>query len=395
MTTTDDVEGAATAGGAQDAGCDCGRDCPPYSPAQGIKEVRAADGPVMAGDVVGGDRVVGFAYVPPQTGTAAGSPHDRLLTEGDGALVSPPARPVPALRPPGPGDERLPHDRLPERSVVPAARRSRCLPAAVRDLLEDGSGPWSRVLPPLARRVREARHELWLSGGAPRELLSGRGRDAVRDLDLTGTAPAGHFAQLARRTLEEDGETYELRTPVSPDTLVCTVLDDDQSTPLMEYRGLGMGGFAFPATGTDLVADSRQRDFTVNSVLYDFERHLILDPSERGLPHLKKDERVLAPVDPSSDPRIQAALALRAVKFLVRWEADGPVDTRELCAWTGEFPDDLADRVRERGDQAWAQLLALHHECLGGVEADRQTAVASALGRSVERLLRTLLGSSG
>ncbi|MER5832830.1 hypothetical protein ABT116_18715 [Streptomyces sp. NPDC002130] len=393
MTTKDDVEGAAVADGTPDAGCDCGRDCPPYSPAPAAEEVRAPDGPVMAGDVVGGDRVVGFAYVPPQPGTPAGAPHDRLLTEGDGGLVSPPPRAVPALRPPGPGDERLPHDRLDRQFVVPAARQSRCLPAAVHDLLAGGSAPWSQVLPQLARTVRGAGHELWLSGGAPRELLSGRGRDAVRDLDLTGTAPAGRFAELARRTLEEDGETYELRTPVSPDTLVCTVLDDDELTPLMDYRGLGAGGFAFPATGTDLVADSLQRDFTVNSVLYDFERHLVLDPGERGLPHLTGPRRVLAPVGLSSDPRVQAALALRAVKFLVRWETDGPVNTGELLAWTGEFPDDLAGRVRERGDQAWAQLLALHHECLGGVEADRQTAVASTLGPSVERLLRTLLGS--
>ncbi|MEU6682193.1 hypothetical protein [Streptomyces sp. NPDC046832] len=392
MTTTDDVEGAAIADGTPDAGCDCGRDCPPYSPAPRTGEVRAPDGPVMTDDVVGGDRVVGFAYVPPRAGTPAGTPHDRLLTAGDGGLVSPPARPVPALRPPGPGDERLPHDRLEEHCVVPAARQDRCLPAAVRDLLADGS--WSRVLPRLARTVRGAAHELWLCGGAPRELLTRRGRDAVRDLDLTGTAPAGRFAELARRTLEEDGETYELRTPVSPDTLVCTVLDDDEQTPLLEYRGLGVGGFAFPATGTDLVSDTLQRDFTVNSVLYDFERHLVLDPGERGLSHLKGTARVLAPVALSSDPRVQAALALRAVKFLVRWEADGSVDTDELRAWTGGFPDDLAGRVRERGDQAWAQLLALHHESLGGVAADRQTAVASTLGRGVERLLSTLLGSS-
>ncbi|MGA5897315.1 hypothetical protein [Streptomyces venetus] len=392
MTVTDDVEGAGTAGH-EALGCHCGRGCPPYSPASRTEDVRGPDGPVMTGDLVDGERVVGFAYVPPQAGTPAGARHDRLLTEGDGGRTAPPRRPVPALRPPGPGDERLPHARLPEKVVVPAARRSPCLPAAVNDLLADGSAPWARVLPPLARAARAAGHELWLSGGAPRELLSGRGREAVRDLDLTGTAPAGHFAELARGTLEEDGETYELRTPVSPDTLVCTVLGEDQSTPLVEYRGLGVGGFGFPATGTDLVADSGQRDFTVNSVLYDFARHLVLDPSERGLPHLSAPERVLAPVVRSSDPRVQAALALRAVKFLARWEADGPVDTSELRAWTEEFPEDLAGRVRERGDQAWAQLVALHHECLGALPAHRQTAVASALGPSVEHLLKTLLGS--
>ncbi|MFC5219799.1 hypothetical protein [Streptomyces coerulescens] len=264
----------------------------------------------------------------------------------------------------------------------------------MNDLLVDGSAPWARVLHPIARTIRAAGHELWLSGGATRELIAGRGREAVRDLDLTGTAPAGRFAELARQTLEEDGETYELRTPVSPDSLVCTVLDTDLSTPLIEYRGLGLGGFGVPATGTDLVADSRQRDFTVNSILYDFERHLVIDAGERGLLHLSAPARALVPGDRSTDPLIRTALALRAVKFLVRWEADGPVDTRELRAWTAEFPHDLADQVRERGDHTWAQVQALHNECLGDVPADRQTTAASTLGPAVEHLLKTLLGST-
>ncbi|WP_432193590.1 hypothetical protein [Streptomyces sp. bgisy027] len=341
-----------------------------------------------------GERVLGFTYVPPQAGLPAAAHHDRLLTEGDGHGARSAQRAVPAARPPGGGDERLPHDRLPEKAVVPAARRSPCLPAAVNDLLADGSAPWTRVLHPIARTIRAVGHELWLSGGAPRELVAGRGREAVRDLDLTGTAPAGRFAELARRTLEEDGETYELRTPVSPDTLVCTVLDTDLSSPLIEYRGLGLGGFGVPATGTDLVADSRQRDFTVNSILYDFERHLVIDAGENGLRHLSAPKRALVPVERSTDPLVRAALALRAVKFLVRWENDAPVDTCELRSWTDEFPHDLAGRVRERGDQAWAQVQALHNECLGDVPADRQTATASTLGPGVEYLLKTLLGST-
>ncbi|MFJ8590953.1 hypothetical protein [Streptomyces sp. NPDC093598] len=389
MTCTDDVEGAGTAE-AEAPECHCGRNCPPYSPSPGAVELRAPDGAVMVGDLVDGERVAGFAYVSPREGEPSGE-HDRLLTEEDRGRAAPPQRAVPVVRPTGPGDERLPHDRLPERVVVPAARRSPCLPAAVNDLLADGS--WGRLLRPIARTVRAAGHELWLCGGAPRELLSGHGREAVRDLDLTGTAPAGRFAELARRTLQEEGETYELRTPVSPDSLVCTVLGSDQSSELIEYRGLGLGGFGFPATGTDLAADSGQRDFTVNTLLYDVQRHLVLDPGERGLAHLSVPGRALVPVDRSADPVIRAALALRAVKFLVRWEADGPVDTHELRAWTAEFPDDLAGHVRERGDQAWAHVEALHHECLGGVPADRQTAVASTLGPGVESLLKTLLGS--
>ncbi|QBJ93229.1 hypothetical protein D0Z67_25050 [Streptomyces seoulensis] len=390
MTCTDDIGDAGTAEATE---CGCGRGCPPHSPAAPEPERRGPHGPVMTGDVVDGESVLGFGYEPPPQGTPPGARYDRLLAESDLGSASPPLRPVPAARPPAPGDDRLPHHRLPKTAVVPAARRSRCLPAAVRDLLADGSAPWATVVEPVARRVRAAGHELWLTGGASRELLSEHGREAVRDLDLTGTAPAGRYAELAREALEEDGESYELRTRVSPDSLVCTVYDVGLSTALLEYRGLGQEGFGFPATGTDLAADSRQRDFTVNSILYDFERHLVIDPSGRGLSDLAVPGRALTPANRSSDPLIRSELVLRAVKFLVRWEAEGPVDTRELCAWTAEFPDDLAGAVRERGDTAWQRLCALHHECLGTVQAERQSAAARSLGPSVERLFEALLGS--
>ncbi|WP_329222159.1 hypothetical protein OG352_33735 [Streptomyces sp. NBC_01485] len=257
-------------------------------------------------------------------------------------------------------------------------------------LLTTVSSPWAQVIGPITGAMRAAGHELWLSGGAPRELLSGHGPEAVRDLDLTGTAPAGRFVELTRQALEEDGETYELRIPVSPDTLVCCVLGDDPSAPLVEYRGLGVGDFGFPATGTDLVADSLQRDFTVNSILYDVERHLVIDASERGLEDLAVPGRALVPVNTSSDPLVQASVAVRAMKFVVRWEADGPVDTDELRAWAQGLPDDLACRVRERAPQNWSRLRTLHRECLDGVPTDRQTAVAGILGPGVENLVRAL-----
>ncbi|MGW3340589.1 hypothetical protein ACWDCL_24280 [Streptomyces sp. NPDC001009] len=390
MTCTDGIGDDQAAEAAE---CRCGRGCPPHSPTAAEPERRGPHGPVMTGDMVDGESVLGFAWEPPARGTPPGARYDRLLTESDLGSASPPPRPVPAARPPAPGDDRLPHHRLPDTAVVPAARRSRCLPAAVRDLLADGSAPWARVIEPVARVVRATGHELWLVGGASRELLSEHGREAVRDLDLTGTAPAGRYAELAREALEENGETYELRTRVSPDSLVCTVYDVDLSTPLLEYRGLGQDGFGFPATGTDLATDSRQRDFTVNSILYDFERHIVIDPSGRGLPDLAVPGRSLTPANRSSDPVVRSELVLRAVKFLVRWEAEGPVDIRELCAWTAEFPDDLVGEVRERGDAAWQRLCALHDECLGNTPAEPQSAAAHSLGTGVERLFEALLGS--
>lgn len=393
MTCTEDVEGVDAAGGEAPL-CHCGRDCPSYVPVRTPAERRAPDGPVMGGDLVAGERVLGFTYVPPPEETPESARDDRLLTEGEGPGSLSVRHAVPAVRPSGPGDDRLPHDRLAATAVVPAARRSPCLPTAVNDLLTDGSRP-ARVLRRIARTLRASGHELWLSGGAPRELLAGRGREAIRDLDLTGTAPAGRFAEAARQAVEEDGETYELRPRVSPDTLVCTVFEPDRPSSLIDYRGLGLGDMPFPATGTDLTADSRQRDFTVNSLLYDFERHLVIDASGKGLRHLSGPARALVPCEPFTDPVIRAELALRAVKFLVRWADDIEVDTDELSAWTREFPHDLTDLVRRRGERTWARLQALHHDCLSDAPEDQQKAVAKTLGPAVQQLIEALLRTTG
>lgn len=51
--------------------------------------------------------------------------------------------------------------------MVPAARRSPCLPSAVNGLLTTVSSPWAQVIGPITGAMRAAGHELWLSGGAP------------------------------------------------------------------------------------------------------------------------------------------------------------------------------------------------------------------------------------
>ncbi|WP_446038370.1 hypothetical protein [Streptomyces sp. SID1121] len=407
------------------AGCDCGRGCgagdeepaeavrttvpggadsspavpggngdslPAVLPVAPDQDRRRPDGPVMAGDLVDGVRVTGFACVTyPAPLTAA---NDRLLVEGDADRDLPPDRPVPPSVPSGRLDARLPHQRLPLATVLSARQISRCLPGAVTRLLTDRAARWSSVLRPVADTLRRAGHDLWLSGGAVRELLAGQGPEAVRDLDLAGTAPAGRFTELARQALDGDGLTYECPLTVSPHTLLCTVLAPDRSAPLIEYRGLGVGGFRFPATGSDLVTDSHQRDFRVNTLLYDPERHLVLDPTGHGLDDLRGPRRKLVPVDPSAatEPLTQAAVVLRALKFLLRWAPDDRLDTEELTAWAAGLPQDLTDRVTGHGTAAWAELRALHGECVAGAGADRQLEAVRPLGPGAEGLVRALLG---
>ncbi|MGW1893380.1 hypothetical protein ACWCP6_24500 [Streptomyces sp. NPDC002004] len=348
----------------------------------------------MAGDHVQGERVLGFAFVPPERTASAAD--DRLLVEGDDDAHRPPDRTVPTAPDRAPLDERLPHQRLPEGTVLPAARVRRCLPTAMAGLLADRDARWSGAFDLVHDSVRGAGHELWISGGATRELVSGRGPEAVRDLDLAGTAPAGRFTELARQGLSRDGRTYECPVTVSPDSLVCTVEAPDRSSPdLMEYRGLGVGGFGFPATGSDIVADGLQRDFTVNSLLYDPRRHLVIDSTGHGLDHVRRKKLRLMAVETPQAPLVHAALVLRALKFLLRWLPEDRVDRAGLDDWTDRLPADLADRVGAQGDEAWTEVSGLHAECVADVPADRQLDAVRLLGPAAEGLLRALLEERG
>lgn len=174
--------------------------------------VRAADGPIMTGDVLDGRRVIGFGCAAQAVPTSA---DDRLLLEGD-EHSGPPSRSTDPAR--HPALERVglhPYAQL-ERDRVHHGARGRVhhaddlvpgLTEAFDELIHGGRGP--RFLAPLIDRFATSGHGFWLVGGAPRDLLSGFRPDEVGDLDATGTAPAGAFCDLADDVLERDGSSAE------------------------------------------------------------------------------------------------------------------------------------------------------------------------------------------
>ena len=343
---------------------------------------RPGDGPIVTGDVLDGKQVIGFGCTAHTVPTSA---DDKLLLEGDEYSGPPPRSTDPAQHPALERAGLHPYARLEQGSVGRVHHAHVLAPGLIEafdELICGGRGP--RFLAPLIDRLDQAGHGFWLVGGAPRDLLSGLRPDEVGDLDATGTAPAGAFCDLAEDLLKRDGSSAECPRRFSPDTLVCSVLTPQRDGHVLDYRGLGVRGLPYPATGTDLDQDSRQRDLTVNTLLYDPQHKLVVDPLGRALDDLPHR---LVPAGAPENPETCAELLLRALKFLLRWRQPGDyraaqrqnrtrpdsrvneentLDDSAVQAWAQALPSDLVARLDERGEAVWQRLRARADTCLPG-----------------------------
>ncbi|MER8009624.1 hypothetical protein [Streptomyces sp. NPDC094149] len=341
----------------------------PLLPRQPGREARDEAGPILAGDVVEGRPVVGFACTATGLPTAA---DDQLVLQGDeSADISPRRSTDPADQSSLSRTGRPPYEQ-----IDPALRRNpeAVCPGSTGRFQELLYGPSSLAFTvPLIERLAACGHHSWLSGGTPRDLLSGADPASVDDVDLTGTAPAGAFTDTARAVLDLDGISAEHVQRFNPWTLTCGILDPVDRThgPTIDYRGLGVPRAAtrFRMTGSDLLQDCRQRDLTVNTLLYDPLSNLVVDPLGEALADLGRSApqgvRRLVPALASEDPVASAEVLLRGVKFLLRWRGrPGGLDDEPLRAWSLALPADLPDRIDACAPEAWHHLRALQEQCV-------------------------------
>jgi hypothetical protein len=306
--------------------------------------------PLLEGDELAGRRVAGFAWRQPGLGMPSSHRDDRLLFDGDESLAAPPDRAVPITSENARELAPMPPEDLPDDTLRrPANAFDGALDARARSLINLPGALWQPMAPALFAAVHGTGHRIWIAGGAARDLLRGRPLEEIKDLDLSGTAPAGRFADLAYQTARALGLS-ESTVSVTPGSLVCAVVK--RRKRLFEYRGLTRGGFRFPAVGSRLAEDAGHRDYTVNALLYDLMDKKVYDPCGRGLDHLLGSTCRFVPLSPDSTPFSAAALVLRTLKFTLRWEAERP-DFTAAFGWM------------ERLDPAaWTELTALNWDSL-------------------------------
>lgn len=350
---------------------------------------RTASGPIVAGDLLGGREVAGFAYA--ATKEPPSRRNDRLLFIGDEALATAPETVVPLSA------EDVDRYGVPVVDRLPLAARRTAqevhpgLPARVEQLLRRPDAPWRELALPLFDALRRAEHEVWISGGAARDLVLGKEPAEVNDLDLAGTAPAGRYFELTYLELRALGGS-EADMKLSPESLVVWTEPADPllaERALIEYRGLALSGFVLPGVGSDVHADAGNRDFTVNTLHYDRGRAAVLDPTGTGVDDLTAPIRRLVCCRISQQPREAAAIVIRAIKFAVRWEDEGvPVDLRTLPGWLDSLPPGLWIGLDAT---AWRGIRQDHRDYLPEMDPLRQIAVARRLGPAAAALIGELL----
>jgi hypothetical protein len=312
---------------------------------------RTAVPPVWTGDLLDGQRVVGFGL------TRDPGPIDQVLVDGDEDLVVPPYRPLPV-----PG--RLPP--LLKRSGrqplgAPAAELSPELTRHVSEGLERqlyAMGEPGDFIRKVLDHVEAEDHRAWLVGGAVRDLIAEGTAARPADLDFTGTVGPGELYDGMRRWRRAAGMA-DYRTFISPQ-LVCAVapVGGNRADAFVEYKPLSQSGFRFPAWGGALADDAATRDLTVNALYYDRADGVVADPTGRGCRDLLSAPRVASTPYRGDNPVEQACVILRSLKFRLRWP---DLDITEISAWAAVLPADLTRRIP--GDR-WGFLAGLRRRCI-------------------------------
>jgi tRNA nucleotidyltransferase/poly(A) polymerase len=310
-----------------------------------------------------------------------------LLFDGDERLRTPPDRSVPQSADGAVPTAPVPPADLPADRVHRAADVDPALAGRVAALLDLPTAEWQPVIRPLLAAVHATGHRLWLAGGAVRDSVTNVPLGEINDLDMAGTAPPGRFVDMTYQALRASGKT-EHRLSVSPDTLVCAVTVAG-SKRIIEYRGLSIGGFPFPAVGSRLAEDARHRDFTFNALIYDALDHALFDPTGMGLRDVLGEVRRFRPIKQTEDPFELAMVVLRAMKFALRWVGTVDRDLGPFFRWLETLPADL---WRSLTRDEWSKLRRERRKLK--YPAEQQLEFAATLPEPGRDLLVSLIGGA-
>ncbi|MFV2178322.1 hypothetical protein ACFHW2_40900 [Actinomadura sp. LOL_016] len=339
--------------------------------------IRHATDAVMTGDTINGRKVVGFVYAPPIWVEVPSAAHDHVILEGE---IDIPDRP---LIDTGEAVNRcgaLPPHHLPDKHVHDADVLETRLSKSITELTIQAADPVGEFFTQLFKEVADRGHLIWAVGGSVRDIMTNSSQ--INDLDFSGTMPPGHMASTVKDILDGIGMSH-LPVKVSEGRVCSVQIDKDEALPLLEYKALTLKLFPFPASGGDLLADAGARDLTINSLYYDPDRRVLLDPTGHGIADLGGSVRVLRVPYRYADPWDQACILLRLMKFVARWGVRA-TNLDQSARWASALPDDLFNQIP---NQHWPKLRKVHDYCLLGCSHEMRAEAAAAVGPMAIRLL--------
>jgi tRNA nucleotidyltransferase/poly(A) polymerase len=184
---------------------------------------------------------------------------------------------------------------------------------------------------PLLESVQEtlsADQEIYLVGGAVRDALLGR-----KSHDLDFSVPSNGI-KLARHVANKlNGAFYSLDT--ERDTGRVILIHEDDTRTVMDFATY---------RSTDIEADLRDRDFTINAIAYNLQTNQIFDPFQGAKDVLAKLIRVCTPNALENDP----VRVLRAIRQAAGLGFQIDVDTRQkLKRAAGRLGSVSPERLRD------------------------------------------------
>ena len=236
----------------------------------------------------------------------------------------------------------------------------------------------------IAQRLHDMGYDIWVAGGAARDFL--RGMTTANDMDLAGTVPPGMFGEVTYQMIRD----FDLDLGINPPAQVIYVYDRQKPRRAKDRRALEYAPLKYRYIKTlgryefdhDIERDSMHRDLTVNSLLWDIFRGVVIDPTGRGLDDLSMLKlRVISPVPEECPEGTLAGRMLRSLQFVMRWEdADlGPVKDF-FDAHVGAFKADFDSLYPERKQDIVAKAF-FHSGGLGDPEQLREACSKVGLHR--------------
>lgn len=223
--------------------------------------------------------------------------------------------------------------------------------------------------------LRNADIRVCAAGGTPRDWLLGK---VPEDVDLSLDRDLASVAALLQETFQTDAVGFHLERfgllrwgDPGLGELDLNILRSPE-----DIQNGDMFGTAF-VPRTDLVADARMRDFSINAFYYDFGAGELLDPLDCGLDDLRtRTLRLIA------DPAVLAGsyrMSFRILQFLARGYHPSPE--------TLEYLDSRLDRDVQGMGVRLVHWISVHVIDRGGDLAELRSSLESRVREPASREL--------
>lgn len=215
---------------------------------------------------------------------------------------------------------RLPPDRVASATDLSRRRLDAAISERVIECWENGRSV-RRALQTALVELAVNGYDVWMSGGLVRDALRSTNQDEPQagDLDLAGSIPPGTFVEGILRLAGRAELPYQFNPQ---NGVVALWTSPEREERLLEYAPLKAeidrkeSAICF---GCDTERDAKWRDLTINTLLYDWSRGYVLDPTGMGLGDLPTPVLRPAGVSTLDWPGHAAALLFRYLKFVERY----------------------------------------------------------------------------